>query len=593
MARTALATRDHGAGTVRGAREGRHRRGRAKGVEGGDDRFESPTGESPSNAVIDYPPNAVVGTVDDFVQARVRGTRGEVTTRASAERGGRRNGMESTERDARADEGAGTSTSRRTKTSPTTTKRARATGTGTDGNRRDKRQKTASIGGRGGAGPTTMGAKQNATVLARKPAASPGDANGNWQRAMTGSKKDIASNLWYDSMEAKMELEAFLGNAHTADLGELATRDSEDVFEPDLTLLNPFAPPKMASFSFSPLAPGSPVDLMPSTTRELPPVVPAVFDDWEDTQLYERVSDHLTSTSTSQYMQGRGSVPYTVMNFVGHQNEYRMSFGPEYELHTSTSLLDPDLLGSVKKEVEEAWGEGKNASNTIRKTTSGRGTSERSKGAHGTLQKSAQATSNVGASKRTQIRSKTSTATITFGDDHSGDKKKVKPKPEHSMSEKLLPGSLFLAEQQNQARRGTPAHGLNEVSSSTALPRVVQSRPQPNDEQYPSSSPRQDDADVISMLRKIANLIPSKTRDNIRSSLLRLKQSAVRQAERSDDAEVNPDDSYIDRSVANLLYHRYATSEVCEPTPRQTLEKAGREADSFTNCRGDQAVVPA
>ena len=105
-----------------------------------------------------------------------------------------------------------------------------------------------------------------------------------------------------------MELDAFLGVHTQTIMVELATPSSERILDPDLSVLNPFAPPKMSSFSFQSLAHPS-GDLLGEATART--VEHELFDGFDDASLYARGLDPFTNTSVPGELQGLASVGAT------------------------------------------------------------------------------------------------------------------------------------------------------------------------------------------------------------------------------------------------------------------------------------------
>ena len=105
------------------------------------------------------------------------------------------------------------------------------------------------------------------------------------------------------AIESKMELDAFLGVHTQTIMVELATPSSERILDPDLSVLNPFAPPKMSSFSFQSLAHPS-GDLLGEATART--VEHELFDGFDDASLYARGLDPFTNTSVPGELQGLG-----------------------------------------------------------------------------------------------------------------------------------------------------------------------------------------------------------------------------------------------------------------------------------------------
>jgi len=88
---------------------------------------------------------------------------------------------------------------------------------------------------------------------------------------------------------------------------------------------------------------------------------------------------------------------------------------------------------------------------------------------------------------------------------------------------------------------------------------------------------------TLAELQKVISTLRPATRENIRCSLMRLAEST--QVRENDDNEIMPvtdkDQNLIDRSVANVLYHRYSDiSPTSTPNPEGKGKRRVKESDS-------------
>jgi hypothetical protein len=113
--------------------------------------------------------------------------------------------------------------------------------------------------------------------------------------------------------------------------------------------------------------------------------------------------------------------------------------------------------------------------------------------------------------------------------------------------------------------RTTGAHGSRSSSMSASTTRLMDSALYLQEPSTKGDSIATEDRAVLTHLQTIIHNLPDATRANFRESLLRLMRSAkVAGNELSSVANVDKDSNYVDRSVANVLYHRY--SDVTIPT---------------------------
>lgn len=398
-----------------------------------------------------------------------------------------------------------------------------------------------------------------------------------------------------------MELEAFLGTTQSVAAVELAAREAEDVFEPDLSTLNPFAPPKMASFTFQSLV-DPPADLLPTVTGTPPTVDDMMFDSWVAVDMYGRGADPFTNTSTPQFMPGL-ELPSTIPLFAMNQSEYSALFGsPGYNTMVN---VDPILFGSVKEEVEKRWcqSDGKTKRPSATGSAKIRKQRKHSYGGSGAGQKSTKTPARDSPPKHsptkvTEVSPKTqqdADAQKKIAEAHMLPRKGLKTNS--SPSPPVQPKSARSAGNANKLTCELP---LRELSSSTGTslcqPGGAYPRSQPTTNAFPSSSVSDDDKKALIALMEIIIHIPDATRENVRNSLLRLKKSAkLRDGKLRSAIKEDPDTSYIDRSVANLLYHRYSGDGLSGTSKKALVDKAsGREVNSVMHERQDRPpAVPA
>jgi hypothetical protein len=93
-----------------------------------------------------------------------------------------------------------------------------------------------------------------------------------------------------------------------------------------------------------------------------------------------------------------------------------------------------------------------------------------------------------------------------------------------------------------------------------------------------------EDRIVLTQLETIVRNLPDATRTNFRESLLRLMRSSeVSENELASSGSVDKDSNYIDRAVANVLYHRY--NDVIIPQIA-SQNKSQTSNDASTSSRG-------
>ena len=301
------------------------------------------------------------------------------------------------------------------------------------------------------------------------------------------------------AIESKMELDAFLGVHTQTIMVELATPSSEGILDPDLSVLNPFAPPKMSSFSFQSLAHPS-GDLLGEATART--VEHELFDGFDDASLYARGLDPFTNTSVPGELQGLASVGATDTL---KQQEYGALLKSVPTQHTMTT----GRKASVRQEKELARGVPPSATRSYR-------TQNYSQVTNGT---SGSHSGSMSASTGTLLR---------------------------------LPGSA----------------SNSQVPSTTGDLIATEDRI------------------VLAQLETIVHNLPYATRTNFRESLLRLMRSSkVSENELASSGSVDRDSNYIDRAVANVLYHRY--NDVMIP-PIASQNKSQTSNDASTSSRQDE-----
>lgn len=302
------------------------------------------------------------------------------------------------------------------------------------------------------------------------------------------------------AIESKMELDAFLGVHTQTIMVELATPSSEGILDPDLSVLNPFAPPKMSSFSFQSLA--HPGDLLGGATART--VEHELFDGFDDASLYARGLDPFTNTSVPGELQGLG-----------------------YASVGATDALKQQEHGALLKSVP---------------------------------------TQNA----------------MTVG-------RKASARQEEELARGVLPSAArsYRTQHYSQVSKGTSGSHSGSMSGSTGtLLRVPGGA---SNSQMPSTTSdliATEDRAVLAQLETIVRNLPDATRTNFRESLLRLMRSSeVAENELASSGSVDKDSNYIDRAVANVLYHRYNDAII---PPIASQNKSQTSNDASTSSRQDE-----
>ena len=346
------------------------------------------------------------------------------------------------------------------------------------------------------------GAQTKRATAMKKQSMASNKASDSRRRAAKSSpskRTKVSNNTSVPSaIESKMELDAFLGVHTQTIMVELATPSSERILDPDLSVLNPFAPPKMSSFSFQSLA--HPGDLLGGATART--VEHELFDGFDDASLYARGLDPFTNTSVPGELQGLASVGATDTL---KQQEYGALLKSVPTQHTMTT----GRKASVRQEKELARGVPPSATRSYR-------TQNYSQVTNGT---SGSHSGSMSASTGTLLR---------------------------------LPGSA----------------SNSQVPSTTGDLIATEDRI------------------VLAQLETIVHNLPYATRTNFRESLLRLMRSSkVSENELASSGSVDRDSNYIDRAVANVLYHRY--NDVMIP-PIASQNKSQTSNDASTSSRQDE-----
>ena len=302
------------------------------------------------------------------------------------------------------------------------------------------------------------------------------------------------------AIESKMELDAFLGVHTQTIMVELATPSSEGILDPDLSVLNPFAPPKMSSFSFQSLAHAG--DLLGGATART--VEHELFDGFDDASLYARGLDPFTNTSVPGESQGLG-----------------------YASVGATDALKQQEHGALLKSVP---------------------------------------TQNA----------------MTVG-------RKASARQEEELARGVLPSAArsYRTQHYSQVSKGTSGSHSGSMSGSTGtLLRVPGGA---SNSQMPSTTSdliATEDRAVLAQLEMIVRNLPDATRTNFRESLLRLMRSSeVAENELASSGSVDKDSNYIDRAVANVLYHRYNDAII---PPIASQNKSQTSNDASTSSRQDE-----
>jgi hypothetical protein len=345
------------------------------------------------------------------------------------------------------------------------------------------------------------GAQTKRATAMKKQSMASNKASDSRRRAAKSSpskRTKVSNNTSVPSaIESKMELDAFLGVHTQTIMVELATPSSEGILDPDLSVLNPFAPPKMSSFSFQSLA--HPGDLLGGATART--VEHELFD---DASLYARGLDPFTNTSVPGELQGLG-----------------------YASVGATDALKQQEHGALLKSVP---------------------------------------TQNA----------------MTVG-------RKASARQEEELARGVLPSAArsYRTQHYSQVSKGTSGSHSGSMSGSTGtLLRVPGGA---SNSQMPSTTSdliATEDRAVLAQLETIVRNLPDATRTNFRESLLRLMRSSeVAENELASSGSVDKDSNYIDRAVANVLYHRYNDAII---PPIASQNKSQTSNDASTSSRQDE-----
>tara|TARA_B100000131_G_scaffold83638_1_gene80619 strand:+ start:4448 stop:5797 length:1350 start_codon:yes stop_codon:yes gene_type:complete len=310
--------------------------------------------------------------------------------------------------------------------------------------------------------------------------------------------KKIKEGKTEDTM-GNSELEMFLGvHAQEPVLLEFATSGSARILDSDLSLLNPFAPPKMSSFSFQSLAEES-KDLANTTT-----VMQESFDRLEPVDVFTQDDETFTNTSTPGDAQMGASdleMAFSVWQEMGKNSPrlvQEMFAQPFFEESGNPGAAPFFTVGE-----EEAMGEGRQASSK--------------------------------KAAREGVKAKSTAPAFS-------------PDP-------------FTLHQRFHAHALSSLSGSVSGSTGTLLrlPDILkEARTSPIENKSEQSEKLSDeDKLVLAELEEIISNLPSTTRENIKNSLRRLMNSTKTSEEPSSSVNLDKDSDFIDRLVANVLYHRY------------------------------------
>ena len=324
-----------------------------------------------------------------------------------------------------------------------------------------------------------------------------------------------------DTTMGNSELETFLGvHAQEPVLLEFATSGSARILDSDLSLLNPFAPPKMSSFSFQSLAEAS-TDLATTTTG-----VQESVDRLQPIDVFMQDGETFTNTSTPGDVQMGAS-------------DLEMAFSVWQEMGKNSPRLVQELF--AQPFFEEA-------------------------GNHG-----ADPVSTVGTAEVTDQSRQASSKKVTV---------------ERVVAKSAVP---VISPDSFKLNQRFHAHALSSLSGSVSgstgtlirLPSVMkEARTSPIENKSKHSKTLSDDDKlVLAELKEIILNLPSATRKNMKNSLQRLMNST----NASQEPNSYKDSDFIDRLVANVLYHRY--TDVVGFTRRTKNKGATSRRRAETNSR--------
>jgi len=324
-----------------------------------------------------------------------------------------------------------------------------------------------------------------------------------------------------DTTMGNSELETFLGvHAQEPVLLEFATSGSARILDSDLSLLNPFAPPKMSSFSFQSLAEAS-TDLATTTTG-----VQESVDRLQPIDVFMQDGETFTNTSTPGDVQMGAS-------------DLEMAFSVWQEMGKNSPRLVQELF--AQPFFEEA-------------------------GNHG-----ADPVSTVGTAEVTDQSRQASSKKVTV---------------ERVVAKSAVP---VISPDSFKLNQRFHAHALSSLSGSVSgstgtlirLPSVMkEARTSPTENKSKQSKTLSDDDKlVLAELKEIILNLPSATRKNFKNSLQRLMNST----NASQEPNSYKDSDFIDRLVANVLYHRY--TDVVGFTRRTKNKGATSRRRAETNSR--------
>jgi len=324
-----------------------------------------------------------------------------------------------------------------------------------------------------------------------------------------------------DTTMGNSELETFLGvHAQEPVLLEFATSGSARILDSDLSLLNPFAPPKMSSFSFQSLAEAS-TDLANTTTG-----VQESVDRLKPIDVFMQDGETFTNTSTPGDVQMGAS-------------DLEMAFSVWQEMGKNSPRLVQELF--AQPFFEEA-------------------------GNHG-----ADPVSTVGTAEVTDQSRQASSKKVTV---------------ERVVAKSAVP---VISPDSFKLNQRFHAHALSSLSGSVSgstgtlirLPSVMkEARTSPTENKSKQSKTLSDDDKlVLAELKEIILNLPSATRKNFKNSLQRLMNST----NASQEPNSYKDSDFIDRLVANVLYHRY--TDVLGFTRRTKNKGATSRRRAETNSR--------
>ena len=324
-----------------------------------------------------------------------------------------------------------------------------------------------------------------------------------------------------DTTMGNSELETFLGvHAQEPVLLEFATSGSARILDSDLSLLNPFAPPKMSSFSFQSLAEAS-TDLANTTTG-----VQESVDRLKPIDVFMQDGETFTNTSTPGDVQMGAS-------------DLEMAFSVWQEMGKNSPRLVQEVF--AQPFFEEA-------------------------GNHG-----ADPVSTVGTAEVTDQSRQASSKKVTV---------------ERVVAKSAVP---VISPDSFKLNQRFHAHALSSLSGSVSgstgtlirLPSVMkEARTSPTENKSKQSKTLSDDDKlVLAELKEIILNLPSATRKNFKNSLQRLMNST----NASQEPNSYKDSDFIDRLVANVLYHRY--TDVVGFTRRTKNKGATSRRRAETNSR--------